>query len=459
MSYVRLTAVLVLCLIAPAVARAADGSVNVYLQPLPAEAARLTFAIASVSAVAAGGSESPLKVSLKTAGGTETTRQRLLASGRLQPGSYSGFVLRVQQAALQGPHGEQKLTVPDAPIRLDASFAVGGSQGALFWLALRYQESIGGENAFTPVFTLVTPPGPIPDHAGLVTNTASNTITVFDKSLAQAVAVIDTCGGPAGLALDQRRRRAYVACSKDDQVQAIDVATGAIVERSGLSPGDRPREVALTPDGNTLVSVNNGSNSISFFDATSLTRQERINVGSGPSSILIDPSGRRAFVFNTLSSSVSVVDLASRNLLATTSTESSPLRGAFNARGDRLYVIHERSPYMTVLDPQQLTIVTRARLRIGVTAIDVDRVRDLICLGGSRDTAVEFYDPNALMPIYSMRTKAGVDYLRIDAENNALYMVSREARGLLVGRLAGRQVVAQIDVGDDPYCVAVMGEK
>ncbi len=458
MPHVRLT-VLVLCLFAPVAASAADGSVNLYLQPLPAEAAGLTFVVASVSAVTAGGSESPLKVDLKSVGGAEAARQRLLASGRLQPGSYTGFVLKVTRAALRGGHGERTLTVPDTPIRLDASFSVGVTQSAFFWLALKYPESMGGESAFSPAFTLLTPSKPIPDHAGLVTNSGSNTITVFDKSLTQAVAVIDTCGGPAGLALDQRRRRAYVACSKDDEIETIDVATGAVIQRSGLSPGDRPREVALTPDGNTLVSVNNGSNSVSFFDATSLTRQERIDVGSGPGSILIDPSGRRAFVFNTLSSSISVIDVVSRNLLATTSTEAAPLRGAFNARGDRLYVIHDRSPYMTVLDPQQLTIVTRARLRIGVTAIDVDRVRDLICLGGSNDTAVEFYDPNGLMPIFSMRTGAGVDYLRVDAENNALYVVSGEAHGVVVGRLAGRKVVAQIDVGDDPYCVAVMGEK
>ena len=130
------------------------------------------------------------------------------------------------------------------------------------------------------MFSAVTPPRPIADHAGFVTNAGSNTITVFDKHLMQAVAVIDTCAGPAGMALDQRRRRVYVACSKDDEIQSIDVATVRIVERTRVSPGDRPRELALTPDGRTLISANTGSNSISFFDAASLTRQERINVGA-----------------------------------------------------------------------------------------------------------------------------------------------------------------------------------
>jgi YVTN family beta-propeller protein len=451
--------VLALCLMVPPVAGAADGGVYLYLQPLPPDAARLTFSMVSVSAVTGSGTEYPLAVSLKVAGPADTGKQRLLASGRLPTGSYAGFIFKVKQAGLKGDRGEVPLAVPDTPVRLDAPFAVGSPQAAVVWLVLKYQESVTTEAGFSPVFSAVAPSRPIAARAGFVTNSGSNTITVFDKGLAQAAAVIDTCAGPAGMALDQRRRRLYVACPKDDEIQAIDVVSGDILERSRVSPGDRPREVALTPDGSTLVSVNPGSNSVSFFDAVSLTRQERVNVGSGPGSILVGPTGQRAFVLNALSSSVSVIDIASRRLVATVSTDSAPLRGAFNGRGDRLYVIHDRSPYMTVLDPQQLTLVTRARLRIGVSAIAVDTVRGLVCIGGSSDTTIEFYDPNALMPIYAMKTRAGVSYLAVDAEDNRLYMVSATTQSLIVGRLADRKVASEIDVGDSPYCVAVMGEK
>jgi YVTN family beta-propeller protein len=457
-SRVRL-AILVFCLMAPAIARAADGGVQVYLQPLPPDAARLTFTIGSVSAVTSSGLEYTLTSNLRVVRPADVKRQRLLASGRLPAGSYAGFILRVKQAALKSDRGETALALPDTPFRIDAQFTVGGQQASLFWLTLKNEDPVTSGAVFSPAFSAATPPKPIADRAGFVSNSGSNTITVFDKNLWQAVALIDTCAGPSGMALDQRRRRVYVACAKDDEILSIDVATGAIVERTRVSPGDRPREVALTPDGVTLVSVNAGSNSVSFFDAVSLTRQERINVGSGPGSILIDPTGRRAFVFNTLSSSVSVIDLANRGLVATMSTDASPLRGQFNGRGDRLYVIHERSPYMTVVDPRQLTSVSRARLRIGVSAIAVDRVRDLLCIGGSNDTAVEFYDPNALMPLYSLRSRAGVSFLTIDAEGNSLYMVSPETRSVVVGRLADRTIVSEIDVGDGPYWVAVMGEK
>ncbi len=458
MSKIR-PAILVVCLLRAVAAHAADGSVLVYLQPLAPEAARLTFALASISAVTTTGSEHPLELNVKTIRQPDANRQRLLASGRVPMGSYTGFVLKVKQAVLKNAQGEATLAVPGTPVRVDLPFTVSGQQRPIVSFALEYQRSFATESAFDPVFTATMPSRPLPDHAGFVTNSTSNNITVFDRRLTQAVGVIDACAGPSGMALDQRRRQAYVACAKDDEVVSIDVATGEIVERTRVSPGDRPRELALTPDGVTLISVNAGSNSVTFFDAVSLTRQERVNVGSGPASVLVEPTGRRAFVFNTLSSSLSVIDISNRTLVATISTEVSPLRGRFNARGDRIYIIHERSPYMTVLDARQLTIVTRARLRIGVSAIDVDAVRDLVCVGGVNDTEIEFYDPNALMPVYSMRTRAGVSFLKIHAEDNVLYGVSPETRSLIVGRLADRKVVSEIDVGDGAYSVAVMGEK
>jgi len=409
--------------------------------------------------VATGGSEYPLDVRLAAVDGSKGRRQRLLASGRLPFGSYTGFRVTIAKASIQGERGATTLAAPSVPARLDVGWVLSGQQAPLFWLTLRYQESIADGSSFTPVFSVVTPTRPIADHAGLVTNSGSNTITVFDKSLEQAVAMIDTCAHPSGMALDQRRRRAYVACSRDDEIQSIDVAAADVVERTRMFPGDGPRELALTPDGTTLMSVNTGSNSVAFFDATSLTRQARITVGSGPRSILIEPTGRRAFVFNTLSSSVSVIDIASRSVAATISTESSPLRGQFSVRGDRLYVIHERSPFMTVVDPRQLTVVTRARVRSGVTAIKVDAVRNLLYIGAGNDPMIEFYDPNALVPVNGMKSKAGTSYLTIDAEDNSLCIVSPDTRSLVIGSLADRRISAEIDVGDGPYWVAVMGEK
>lgn len=451
--------VVLACLLAPAAARAADGSVSLYLQALPSEASRLTFALDSVIAVAGNGAEHPLTLLLPVVESKGTSRQRLLAFGRLPVGEYKGFALRVTRASLATDRGDAALIAPDEPVELDMPFSVTSRQARLLWLALRYGESITESVAFRPVFSTVSPSLPVTDHLGFVTSSGWNLITVFDKRLAQAVASIDTCAGPSGLALDQRRRRLYVACVDDDEIEAIDIASGQIIRRVSLSPGDRPRELALTSDGTTLMSVNSGSNSVDFFDALPLARQERLEVGDGPRSILIDRAGTRAFVFNTLSSSVSVIDIANRTRSATLSMDAPPLRGAFNERGNVLFVIHERSPHMTVIDPQQLMLVTRARLATSADAIAVDSVRGLVSLVGAGETTVEFYDPNALLPLYAMPIKAGVSFMTIDALDSRVYLLNPRTRRLVASRLADRTVASEIDVGAEAYWVAVMGER
>lgn len=458
MSAVRALSLL-FCLLLPAAAAAADAFVQIYLQPLAPDASRLTIQFAAVSAVAADGSEHQLELNLRKAGGPDLVRQRQLASGSIPAGGYAGFIVTVKSAALKGEGGEAALVVPDAPIRIAYPFSLSGRQAALYWLELDARTSIADGFSFNPALSVRVPARPIVGNAGFVSNTGSHVITVFDKHLGQAVAAIGGCGGPAGLVLDPGRRRLYAACSADDEIQAIDVASGEVIERARLSVGDRPRELALAPDGETLLSINGGSGSVCLFTAGSLLLQGRIPVGNGPGSATFDQSGSRAFVFNTLSSSISIVDIAGRTVTATVSTDAAPTRGVLGRRGDRLYVIHERSPYLTVLDSRQLSLVTRARLATAASTIELDRVRGLLCIGSSRDPDIEFYDPNALMPVFRMKTGAGASYSRVDFEGNALYLVAGEDRRLVIGRLTDRKVVASIDVGLRPYAVAVAGER
>jgi hypothetical protein len=58
-----------------------------------------------------------------------------------------------------------------------------------------------------------------------------------------------------------------------------------------------------------------------------------------------------------------------------------------------------------------------------------------------------------------MKAREGVSHLLIDAEDNRLYMVNPDTKTLMVGRLADRKVVSEIDVGDGASFVAVMGER
>ena len=437
-----------------------EGEVYLYLQPFPQEAERLRFTLGAIYAIGLDGVEHPLSmISLPELKASELRRQRFLASGLLPPGSYVGLSFKVNQAMLKSAEGEASLLVPEAPVRIDFPFNVSRRQASVFSLILKYTESIPDGFSFNPVFTLFIPAKPVPSLVGYVTNYGSNNITVFDKKTGQVAAVIPTGRGPAGMSLDQKARRAYVALPEDDAIELIDVTSGEIVDRIRLNPGDHPQELALSPDGKVLLSINAGTNTASIIDPFSLIELTRINVENGPSSVLIDSTGKRAFVFNSLSSTVSVIDIPNQAILTTISTDPAPLRGQFNRKGDRLYIIHERSSYLTILDPASLTVLARAPVKMGMSSIKVDILTDLIYTGRRRDIRVEVYDPFTIVPFYSIRTGGGITYMTIDSEENNLYMVNPEMKRLEISNLVSRRVVSEIDVGEGPYWVTLMGER
>lgn len=436
-----------------------EGEVYLYAEPFPQEGERLRFTIESIFAVSADGREFPLTVSLHELKPSDLRRQRLLAFGRLPPGSYDGISFKVNKALLKTEEGEANLLVAEMPVRNDFPFSVNRKRAYVISVTFKYAESILGGFSFSPVFSMIIPARPIPSLTGYVSNLGSNNITVFDKKLNKVLAIIVTGGGPAGMALDQRQGRAYVALSGDDAIELVDVLSGEVINRLRIHTGDQPRELALTPDGKTLLVANQGSNTVSFIDALSLVELGRVDVGKEPHSISIHPNGMRAFVFNTLSSTVSVIDIPNKAVISTLTTDPAPLRGQFNRRRDKLYVIHEWSTYLGALDPFALSVLRRFPVRIGMTSIKVDPQTDLVYMGRGRDTTVEVYDPFSFAMVDSINTGAGITYMTIDGDENNLYMVNPEMKSVMVSRLVRKKVIFQMDVGESPYWVTMMGER
>jgi len=436
-----------------------EGEIYLYLQPLPQEANRLRFTIEKIFAVGSDGREFSLDVYLHDLKGPDVKRQRLLASGRVPPGPYSGLSFQVKNAILKVEEGEATLRSPEEPVKIDFPFNMARKKAYLISARFKYPESIRGGFSFSPVFSMSIPGKPLSNLVGYVTNSNSSNITVFDKQVGVAVAIIATGRKPMGMALDQRLRRAYVALSGDDRIDIVDVVAEDVINRIRLNTGDHPQELSLTPDNRLLLTVNSGSNTVSFIDTGSLLEVNRIKVGNGPNSALIDSTGRRAYVFNTMASTVSVIDIPNKMLLTTITTDPSPLRGQFNRRGDKIYVIHEWSSYLSVIDPLSLSVARRFQVRMGMESVKVDTNSDLIYLGRKNDTVVEAYDPFSFVPVDFINTGGGISYMTIDGQENNLVMINPGMKTLMSSNLISKKMAFIIDVGEGPYWVTVMGER
>jgi len=436
-----------------------EGEVYVFVQPFPQNAGRLKFSIDSLSLVGSDGREFPLSLALTDFQAGAMQRQRFLAAGRVAPGQYHGLSCRITKARLLGEEGESALLVPEDPVKVLLSFEVRRRKAVVLSLAFHSAESVQGGFSFFPRFSLFIPSLPVSGLAGYAVNHDDNTVTVIDKKTGQVASLIATGRGPESVAFDQKTRLAYVSLADEDAVEVIDVVEGDPIDRIKLMLGDGPRELALTPDGKSLLTVNATSRTLGIIDPASLFERSRISLGDGPRGLLVSRNGGRCYVFNRLSNTMSVIDIANSAIVATIATEAAPLMGQFNRNGDKLYVIHEDSPYLLVIDPSSLSIVKRVFVGHGLRFIKADSMTDMLYAYRNGDARIEVYDPFSLNPVDYIPAMSGIVYMTIDGEANTLFLVSAEKKKLMTISLISKKVVAETDTGGDPTWVTMMGER
>lgn len=434
-----------------------QSEVYVYALPLPREADRLSFTLDGLSLRRQDGTELPLQLEQREVVGAESRGQRLLAWGRVPPGEFEGLVARARAATLARDGQRAHLLVEPEPSRIDLGFRVAPGSAVVVWLALK-PTSMRGDYAFSPAFSAALAPQTPPQLALYCTNAASSSVTAVDLRARRVTGVLPVGGEPRGIALDRDRSRAYVALSREDQIQVLDVAANAAVGRIRLSPGDGPGDLALAPDG-TLVVANVRSRTVSFVDPVAMAEVARVPVGDAPSALLIDRSGRRAYVANGGTGTVSALDVANHAVVGTLATDPEPVRMQLSRDGSRLYVAQRGSAYLAVFALPSLALQSHAYVGLGAITIKVDPRTDLIYLARGGELRISVYEPVSLQLLDEFDVPGPVSYMAIDGAEDTLLALMPDRRAIAVVDLTSRKLLAEIPVGAEPYAFALPGER
>jgi YVTN family beta-propeller protein len=146
-------------------------------------------------------------------------------------------------ATLKGEEGDVALSLAEEKPMTSLFFTIARKRALVVSLKFRYRESLQGGIRFAPSFAAEVPGKPATGLIGLVTSRGANTATVFDKVTGRVVAVVPTGASPAGIVLNPLLRRAYVAISGEDAVEAIDLLGMDVINRGQLVIGDRRRNL------------------------------------------------------------------------------------------------------------------------------------------------------------------------------------------------------------------------
>jgi YVTN family beta-propeller protein len=435
-----------------------EAEVSVFLMPLAREAERLSFTLESVSLRRKDGGEVPLLVDERTIRGADRSRQRRLATGRVPPGDYTAILLKAGSATLANEDERARLLTAAEPAVVELDIPADRGAAAVVWLTLKPAESVLADHSFSPAFSAALPPQTPPQIALYCTDTGASAVTVIDRRSRLVTGSVPVGEVPRGIVINRVGSRAWVALGAEDQIQELDVASNATIDRIRLTPGDGPRELALA-DASTLLILNERSRTVSFFDVDGRTELGRVPTGDGPVTLLLDRTGRRAYVVNRASATITVIDVATRTVVATLATDPEPLHVQLSRDESRLYVVHRGSAYMIIFALPSLTPQARAYVALGVTTLKVDPRTDLLYLSRGDERRVSVYDPLSFQPVDQFDLPGGASYMAIDDAENTLLALMPAQRAIAVVDLTSRKVLAELPVGAEPYSVALVGER
>jgi len=436
-----------------------EGGLYVYLQPLTGAAERISFTVAGATAVRSDGTSVPLDLPARTPSNASWKGQRLLAGGPVPTGAYSAISLRFEKATLSRPDGDASLMVPGDAVRIELPVSVERRRATTVWVTLDGARSVTGGVSFSPAFSAGLPPLPVPGLVAYVSSPASGNVTVLDRRTRNVMSVIFTGGEPRGIALAMIRLQAFIALGSDDVIQVQDLAAGTPLSQIRLRPGDRPGDVALTPDGSLLVVVNEGSSTVSFLDPAAQVEIDRVPTGQQPEFLLLDRAGRRGYVCNRASGSVTVLDVANRAVAGTIQTEAAPVALGLSRAGDRLYVAHAASPYLNVYSTATLAPVNRVLVGMGASALVVDPRTDLIYLGRNGASQIDVLEPNLLLPVGVVPVPDWVSFAVLDETENVLLAAMPARDGVVAVDLTSRKVAGVAAAAGSPFRIAGAGER
>jgi YVTN family beta-propeller protein len=168
-----------------------------------------------------------------------------------------------------------------------------------------------------PVAVAVTPKNG--QYVYVANSNLSNTVSVIDTATNTVVDTINVGGSPAGVAVTQDGKHAYVTAP--GYVSVIETGANKEVAKvtAGLLAG-----VAVTPNGKYVYVANKPINNVLVIDTTTNKVVATVTVGGLPTGVAVTPDGKHVYVANQYTNNVSVIDTTTNKVVATVMVGAHP---------------------------------------------------------------------------------------------------------------------------------------
>ncbi|NOZ86578.1 MAG: hypothetical protein GXP49_09960 [Deltaproteobacteria bacterium] len=138
-----------------------------------------------------------------------------------------------------------------------------------------------------------------------ISNWADRSVSVLDMETMKTLATINVGKAPEGIAFEEGKSRAFVACADADRIDVIDLARRSVSERIDLTQGDgllgaSPQHIAIDEKGGRLYVTLGDLNQVEVISLYDLSKIGAIPVGEYPSGLALSPDRSSLYVVESL---------------------------------------------------------------------------------------------------------------------------------------------------------------
>ena len=438
--------------------RPGEGRLVLYLNGPAAAPLEVTFELASIEAVLEGDARFPVAVSPIRINSLEVVeRQILLAESFLPEGRYKHLSLSVRKARVRQEGKWLDLSAPSDGFVLAADFEIRHGDATALFATWDVGRTVEREAFFRPAFAFEGRGHELRRVLAYVTNEASDTVSVIDRSLDRVVSVVAVGRRPRGITVARDTSRAFVVNSGSNTLSIIDINTNRVMHSTNLELGASPSQVVITPDRRTLYVTNTALNSVSVIDAQSFQTIRTVAVGLRPEALALIPSRAGLLVANSGSNTLSLIDTVRNAVAAEIPVDFQPSNLAVDPTGSQAFVPHLASPRVSIVSLSSLRTVRTVTVGVSAAVLpEGDGSFSRFFVAQTRDRRVSLFDAAVNAQLDSIPVDDEPVYLELDPEREKLYVVNRGSDTVTVIDKFSRRVRATIQVGKRPYAIAVV---
>ncbi|HJQ38957.1 MAG TPA: cytochrome D1 domain-containing protein, partial [Thermoanaerobaculia bacterium] len=301
-----------------------------------------------------------------------------------------------------------------------------------------------------------------------VTNERAGTVQVIDTKTDRVVRSAKVGDRPRGLALSPDGKRLYVATSwwrgrpdmgsrrGPEAVIALDAATLKVL-RSYTAGGTDPECVAVSPAGHRLYLSNEEAGTASIVDVGTGVRRATLIVGTEPEGVTASPDGRWVYVTAETSNVLTVIDARAEKTAANILVDARPRALIFTRDATRAWATAEIGGTVMEIDATKHRLLRRIKLSpadkpVGL-ALSPDEKTLYVATG--RGNSVVAIDTKTARVLARIPAGSRVWGIAIAPDGRKVYAANSLSNTVSVIDTRTHRLIATIATDDGPWGLAV----